>query len=71
MHPVGAARGARRGLGLLGAGVLLLVVGFTLGTAGADPLSAWVGTLGLVITATALVLLLARQVRGRRRRLPD
>lgn len=48
----------RTPLFLLVAGFALFAVGFGIGTAGVDPLSAWIGTLGMAVFAVGLVWLL-------------
>jgi hypothetical protein len=53
-------------MALLIVAVALVVIGFALGTAGVDPLSAWVGTVGLAGAVVALVWLAAARLRARR-----
>lgn len=51
--------------GLL-AGVLILALGFGLGSAGVDPLSAWLGTAGMVVAFLTAVAWAVSRVRARR-----
>lgn len=56
----------RRPLALLVLGAALFVIGFALGTAGVDSLSAWVGTTGFVGAVVALGWLAVARLRAGR-----